>query len=358
MWLSSSKRVDKELLKRELAKLEVSGIETVCNVQAGVKPGIDALFAEGYEAVLFAIGESRGRLPDMENADSRGVFESVSLMSRLLNNETVEELGDQVIVTGCDEMTFDIARLLKERCGQVTVLSPLEKGSLRDGVSSISAALDDGVNLVTGVELIGINRKDDALSGIKCRVAEKSIDIDVSCDTVVIGETACPDTYGISMKNPKLEMDDSGYITADEKLVTSIYGVFAIGNFDMGSVEAGHGAAATICSFMESEDITRNARLKEKSEKEKNRDIQKYEIFEGRKASGGFETGRRLFSREQAELEASRCLRCGYRMQIGESCIGCGICESVCPAGAITLRKLKTAETANVQQAGSEEVQI
>ena len=109
---------------------------------------------------------------------------------------------------------------------------------------------------------------------------------------------------------------------------------------------------------MESEDIAKNARLRDSSEKEKNGDVQKYEIFEGRRDTGGFETGRRLFDRKQAELEASRCLGCGYRMQIGESCIGCGICERVCPAGAITLRKLASEEAANVQQTGSEEVQI
>ena len=358
MWLSSSKRVDKELLKAGIAKLEASGIETVCGIQAGVKPNIDALLSGGYEAVLFAIGESRGMLPDMKNADSRGVFESVSLMGRLLNNETIEDLGQQVIVTGCDEMTFDIARLIRERHAQVTVLSPLGKGSLRDGVASISAALDEGVNLVTGVELMGINKKDGVLTGIKCRVSERNIDIDISCDTIVLGETSCPDTYGISLKNPKLEMDESGYITTDERLVTSVYGVFAIGDFDMSSVEAGHAAAATVCSFMESEDIAKNARLRDSSEKEKNGDVQKYEIFEGRRDTGGFETGRRLFDRKQAELEASRCLGCGYRMQIGESCIGCGICERVCPAGAITLRKLASEEAANVQQTGSEEVQI
>ena len=55
-WLASEKRVDKALLDSELEKIERSGISVICNVQAGATPDIKALFAAGYESVLFAIG--------------------------------------------------------------------------------------------------------------------------------------------------------------------------------------------------------------------------------------------------------------------------------------------------------------
>ena len=78
----------------------------------------------------------------MENAGCRGVFDAVSLMGKLADCEKVKGVGRQAIVTGCDELTFDIARDLKEFCSQVTVLSPLGKGALRDNVASIAAALE------------------------------------------------------------------------------------------------------------------------------------------------------------------------------------------------------------------------
>lgn len=337
-WLSSSKRVDRRLLADELRKVEASGIEVICNVPAGIRPDIDGLFSEGYEAVLFAIGESAGVMPDMENADCRGVFEMVSLMGRLMADEEIDGIGQQVIVSGCDEMTFDTARMLKEFCSQVTVISPIGKRSMRDCVGSIAAALDEGINLVTGVELSQITQAEGRLTGIRCRVAEKNTVIDVTCDTLVIGGTARPDTYALSQRNPKLELDENGYITVDERLATSVYGVFAVGDLDMTAVEAGHAAASTVRSFLQSEEIRKCAKLR-KPEDEKP-EVHEYEIFEGTRYSGsGFETGRRVFDDRQAVLEASRCLGCGYHREISERCIGCGVCMTVCPANAVTLKK-------------------
>lgn len=342
-WLSSSKRVNKELLAAKLGLVEKSGIEVVYNAAAGVAPDIEELFAQGYEAVLFAIGESCGKLPDMENVSCRGVFELTALMSRLIGRGEIDGVGRHIVITGCDEMTFDAARMLREYDSQVTVISPLGKTDLRECITSIAAAVDEGVNLVTGVELDGIKQKNGVLTGIKCLVKERNISIDIECDTVVIGGTARPDTHAISMRNPKLETDSEGYIVADRCMVTSMYGVFATGDFSGTAVEAGRAGAAAVRNFLEGKEIIPVVSSKPSEGDEK--DPPKYEIFEGRRYSGsGFETGRCVFDREQAAAEASRCLGCGYSRQISERCIGCGICELVCPAGAITLRQIRSEE--------------
>lgn len=340
-WLASRKRIDRELLDRELRKVSQSGVDVVCNIAAGISPNTEELFSMGYQAVLFAIGESCGVKPEMKNADSRGVFDAVTLMGSLMSGEKPAGAGQQILVTGSDELTFDIARLLRESCSKVTVLSPVSKGKLKAGVASVAAALDEGVNLITGVQLTEIEQINRKITGIKCRITERNMTIDIPCDTLVVGDSAAPDTAAIKAANPGLDTDPRGYIQVDEKLISSAYGVFAIGDFDMSAVEAGHAGASAVESFLESREFPVGGKFRNTDEKLTGASIQ-YEVFEGRNGSeGGFETGRRLLSGKQAAAESSRCLVCGHRREAAERCIGCGVCVSVCPVNAITLKAVR-----------------
>ncbi len=343
-WLASEKRVDKALLDSELEKIERSGISVICNVQAGVTPDIKALFSTGYKSVLFATGETRGRKPDLENADCRGVFEAVSLMGKLIGHEKVRDLGNQVIVTGSDELTFDVARMLKAAGAQVIVLAPCSRGMLKSGVASVAAALDEGIDLVTGIEVISVNAVDGHLTGVVCRVSERKVDIDISCDTLVFGDAAVPDTRAIKVRNSSLDIDENGYIQVDEKLITSMYGVFSSCGLDMSPQEAGHAGAEAVRCFLESREFPKVPGVPgfgaEKAEL--TGAAVKHEMIEGsRAARRGFVSGSRVLEPHRAAVEASRCLGCGYRSVDPARCMGCGVCVTVCPSGAVTMRSIE-----------------
>ena len=377
-WLASDKRIDKELLEYELEKIEKAGISVICSANAGVAPDIRTLAAAGYKSVLFTIGETRGVKPALKNADCRGVFDVLSLMGRLVGHEKVHDVGEQVIVTGSDELTFDAARLLKESGAQVTVMAPCSRERLKAGAASVSAALDEGVNLVTGVTATALKAVNGRLRAVNCRILEKKVDIGIACDTIVFGETGRPDTYAIGRRNKKLDIDENGYIQTNDRLITSMFGVFAAGDFGTSAQEAGHAGAEAVRCFMERREFPRvpgagsdaasaghntagivngaaafdsaaNADGTYSGMNE--RGAVKYEIFEGRReADRGFECGHSVLEPRRAAVEASRCLGCGYRQADPLRCMGCGVCTTVCPSGAVTMVSLEPMPERQVMQ--------
>ena len=195
----------------------------------------------------------------------------------------------------------------------------------------VDDALEDGVNLVTGTELVGLDTGDGVIKAAELMIIEKDLQINVPCDTLVIGDTEMADTATIVARNPAIKANEKGALITDDKLSTPIKGVFSIGNFPMSAADVGREGAKAIDSFFKDGDYS--FRMPEKEKETYN-----YEIIEGKTMSDkGFEVGRRLLSTKQAKAEAARYICTGYHKVDTSRCIGCGICTKVCPEGAIEL---------------------
>ena len=329
-WLCSDKRIDSEGFDEELAKVAASGIEVITNASAGIKPSISELKAAGYGAILFAGGESRGVRPDIPGVYSVGIFEMVSLASRLARDLVINGIRGNAIVIGSDAMGVDVARKLKEYADDVTLVCRCSKEDLAKK-APVDDALEDGVNLVTGTELVGLDTGDGVIKAAELMIIEKDLQINVPCDTLVIGDTEMADTATIVARNPAIKANEKGALITDDKLSTPIKGVFSIGNFPMSAADVGREGAKAIDSFFKDGDYS--FRMPEQEKETYN-----YEIIEGKTMSDkGFEVGRRLLSTKQAKAEAARYICTGYHKVDTSRCIGCGICTKVCPEGAIEL---------------------
>lgn len=331
-WLATDKRIDSELLDVELEKLAQSGIDVRCCCSAGIKPSISELKAEGYEAILFAAGETRGVRPELPNIYARGVFEIVSLLSRLKRNLLINGLQGSVIVTGSDDIAVDASRKLKEYVKDVTLICRCSKEELMNRCPAILDAIEEGVNLVTGTELAGVTEKDGKVAAVNLKIISKDIIIDIPCDILVAGDTVHADTATIAARNPALKVNARGYLQTNERMETPIKGVLSIGDVNLSSAEAGKlGALAVDCYFT-------GDRFVGIPEAPMTEDVPEHEIIEGRKtADKGFEVGRRLLRSAQARQEAGRFISSGYHQINNDRCIGCGICTELCPEGAIEL---------------------
>lgn len=332
-WLSTEKRVDKKLLAGELKKVEDSGIEVIYGASAGIKPNVEELFSMGFDAILFAIGEYGGEQNYIDETAYDGIYDMVSLMRKIVDNEVPEGLGDKVLVAGGDELTFDIARNLRAFCKEVTILAPWSRGSLQARTGAVDAALEEGVNLVTGVELAAIEDKDGRVYNVICNVTERKYTISVPCDTLILSGGG-PDTQTIALRNLKLDIEENGNIVVDHRLASSITGVFSIGGLEMSAADAGRTGAAAVENRLTNTDSYISI-----ADPDQTALPVSHEMIEGSRHEKlkGFEIGRKVLTDMQVAVESSRCMKCGYHMLQADMCMGCGVCVKTCPAGAITM---------------------
>ncbi len=323
-WLATNRRYDRRRLDKEMEKIERSGIRVVYNAAGGVKPDLMELL-KSFDAVLLAIGESAGAKPEIPGVNARGVFDVVSLMTLLNNGRKPKDLGRRIAVVGGDEITVDAARALKRICGEVTILSPCGKGKLQINTGAANLVLEEGINLVTGVQVTEVNEKDGAVSGVNCKVLSNGSSMGVPCDTVIFGEGKGPDLLTISLRNLYLDLDEKGYVKINTQLATNMRGVFALGDFNMSSTEAGKAGAVAVENFLfgTAEPIVVERFRPEEMAIE-------HERIPGREGIAPEEIpGLGLHG------EGRRCIRCGYHQAAEDLCIGCGICQKYCPTGAI-----------------------
>ena len=325
-WLATNRRFDRQRMDQELKKVEASGIPVLYNTSGGVKPDILDMLKE-YDAVLFAVGESQGALPKIPGTDARGVYDIVRLMEEMNGGRRPVELGNRVVVAGSDETSVDAARALKRICRDVTLLSDCGRGKLQIKTSCVDLLLEEGINIVTGVTVAQVNAEHGAVTGVNCTITENGSSLGVPCDTVVFGEGKQPDLTTISLKNLYLDLDENGYIKVNSRLAASMRGVFAIGDFNMSSVDAGKAGAAAVMNYLEQTDqavVVEHFRPEEMAVE--------HERIQGKDVD--LRPSQEVASPAR---EARRCISCGYHQATESRCIGCGICQKYCPVGAIWL---------------------
>ena len=225
-------RLPKAIVAKEVETLKKLGVKIETNVVIGKTLTVDELFEMGFEAVFIGSGAGLPNFMGIPGESLKGVYSANEFLTRsnlmkayLENPETPVMKGGKVaVVGGGNSAAADalyLSRLVKkvylvhrrdELRASKTYMESLEKTENIEFLWSSEVVEIEAQDYVTGVKVK--SRKDDSIKA-------------VSCDGVFVAIGNVPNT---DLIKGQVELDEAGYVPADETTRTNIPGVFAVGD--------------------------------------------------------------------------------------------------------------------------------
>ncbi len=363
-------RLPAEVIEREVRDIIDLGVELRLNSPVS---NLDDLFAEGFAAVLIAVGAHEGvRLP-IPGANLPGVIINTHFLRDVRLGRYRKEpnglaitpegkpLGPNVLVLGGGNVAIDVARSAVRLGCKVSMACLESRETMPAHQWEVEAAIAEGITVYndrTFERILGGG--DGHVSGVECqKVRSFSFDDSgrlsvekeagsahtIPCDTVIfsVGQRAglafIPDDAGVGMTERKTIAINTNTFAATRP------GVFAAGDsvsgtaFVIEAVQSGHKAAESIVRYLRGEALEpapgpdlpvvklSRQEIEERSargEIHPQPRIRMPEIpVESRldnfsEVEGGYDD-------ESAQLEAARCLACGICSECMSCTFACGV---------------------------------
>ncbi len=264
-------RLPPHVVARELKEMDALGAE----VRLGeAVTDLDAVFDQGFDAVLLAIGcWSSARLP-LESDGLQGIFGALEFLADAKDPDASSpEVGKRVVVIGGGSVAMDAARtayrLGAEQVEIASLESPQEMPGTREEIGHawemgvlfhsrvrpLRYAAHDG--RVTGVDFIRIDWREPGVFTPDNAVDREDTEFHLPADTVIEAIGQRPDDAAEKLLTG-LDCERGRLVVRRETMMTSREGVFAAGDIliDGGttvvrSVHDGRHAAAGIHAYLE-----------------------------------------------------------------------------------------------------------
>ena len=181
-----------------------------------VRVGDDVLTAE---QIFIDVG-ARPRLPEF--AEGMPVWTSSDMMK-------VDRLPSHLIVVGGGPIGLEFAQMYRRFGSQVTLIEAAERLLPRED-EEVSTTMQEmleaeGVGLRVGTECLELEELAD---GMAARVGCGDPEV-INGSNVLLAVGRIPNTHDLGLETTDIALDDRGFITVNDELVTSVPGVWALG---------------------------------------------------------------------------------------------------------------------------------
>ncbi len=353
-------RLPRNILVDEIQVIKDAGVEIRLNTRI---ESLKSLFEDGYDAVFIGVGAHKGMTLGVEGEKLPGIIDAAQYLKHANLGEEVET-GERVGVVGGGNVAIDAARIaLRLGAKQVTIFYRRTRAEMPANPEEVEAAIEEGVEILylsapSEVKRDGNVLKLDCLrmelgepdeSGRRRPVPIEGSNFITELDTLIaaIGQRPhIPEAFDV-------ELGRSDVVVVSDNMMSKKDGVFAGGDCVRGpatvieAIADARKAAEAIDLYLGGKgDISESFVSKEEAEilletglVEERASVFTYLPPEERVNS--FDEVEYGMTRETAEAEAQRCLKCYAitpqdELTLDEAnCQFCGACVDACPAGAL-----------------------
>ncbi len=342
-------------IEKDLAVLDELGVEIRYGQKAGEDFTIDDLRADGYTAVMVAVGAQLAKKLDLPGDDAEGIIDGITFLRTVREGHPMP-VGPRVGVIGAGDTAMDCIRsALRVGAPEVNLIYRRTIDQMPADPEEIQAAMEEGVNIIELASPAGLVVEDGKLHALTCTRTEyrgerdasgrnipfpvPDSEFDIELDTLIlaISQHSVLDFFGDSPP----ELTDRGYIRVDpQTFESSIPGLYAGGDV------AAHGPSSIVKAAADGKAVaaaiiaryTDDGGASPAEETPEPIDLQGLVVRRARREyrvpirftpldqRDGFEETVLNYTPEEAVAEASRCLDCDDI---------CSLCVGVCPNMAL-----------------------
>lgn len=274
-------RLPKDIVAKEIAKLEQLGVNIFTNIIIGKTLTVDELFDRGYKSVFIGSGAGLPKFMDIPGEDLLGVYSANEYLSRInlmkayrKDYDTPIAESKTVAVVGGGNVAMDAARCAKRLGAEVYIIYRRGKEELPARAEEVHHAKQEGIifkllnnpveiigddnGYVKGIRCIRMSLGEPDESGRRSPVEVKGSEFMIDVDTVIMAIGNSPNPL-LKNETKDLAYGRRGTLIIDEDtLMTSKKGVFAGGDVVTGSatvilaMSAGKCAASAMDEYMRS----------------------------------------------------------------------------------------------------------
>ncbi len=345
-------RLPREILDHEIENIRTLGVEFKPSTPVNVAEDPQTL-REEFDAVILATGTWHDRRLGVPGEDLERVHGCIDFLGSLYRGE-ITQLSEKIAVIGDGNSAFDAARAAVRLGAEVTIISWFPLESIPADAEEVSAALDEGVHLLTSIQVTAFLGDGGRLDRLRCaptvpgdpdangicwpRIDPEGQMFEQRFDraVVAIGQTGRP-------QQPRGDScvltTPAGFIQVDSRCTTSLDHIFAAGDAVKGpsnvvkAMASGREAARSVMRKLSGQEPERLQTFRPESLDFP--EISPHVPSVARVHMPEVQPTARIrdfgevalgFDEEQVHAEASRCLSCGV-------CAECLQCMEVCVSG-------------------------